>query len=834
MEALFLKIVNMSITASWLVLAIIAVRLIFKKTPKWTICLLWGLVALRLIFPFSIESALSLIPNPEPLPQEIIYTAHPEIQSDVSIIDNTVNPILESSMTPVELVSANPTQIWSFVLSQIWILGMVLMLLYTLISYLLLKGKVATAIPLKKGIKCSEYVDSPFVLGVIHPVIYLPFGMEEADIAYVIAHEKAHIRRKDHWWKPIGFLLLSIYWFNPVLWVAYILLCRDIEAACDEKVIRDMNRAERRAYSTALLNCSVHRRRIAACPLAFGETGVKARVKSVMNYKKPAIWMVLVVLLVSAVVAVCFLTDPKEEPTLEDMTRTAGPATVGVGNLYFSIPEGFAIEMRESEVQPDGELPQYEHRLLKGDEIVGGVYKLEYPDSNWADYWTWVEDLNVPENVPEERFLMSVETRGQFKGYPYSMAAFYGKEGIEETVHYFFNGDSFVYDLWLSMEQLTEDERNLILDSLQFEKSSWDGTMKLLLPDGLDFSRDIQGNLIFTDGLNMVGGKRVYKIPDGYELNEYFSQEFLAALGIPEASNETLGYFGGGAILGPEGYGMEYFSDVPPGQTRDIHTHHQFFVMDDGETVYDIWLDLRFVDSAVKDSILGSIEILDIMLGAATVDSGTNAEPAEEVAVTETVRPAMNDEQSALAQCRAVLDQVQNSAAYKIDTMQENGASALNEMSMITDWGYEENRLHMAWIPESGGISVVGGMVMDGQRYSYDLVQQWRKSEDYDWSDPWLVGFRWEDDIVAYMDTLTEESGITVLLRIDEPYKEGPDQQPCYFVNFNFEPDGTFRNVYVQTNLFTDNAEYKTESILNLNTEVVQREIQAEFNSITK
>jgi hypothetical protein len=256
--------------------------------------------------------------------------------------------------------------------------------------------------------------------------------------------------------------------------------------------------------------------------------------------------------------------------------------------------------------------------------------------------------------------------------------------------------------------------------------------------------------------------------------------------------------------------------------------------MSDGETVYDIWLDLRFVDSAVKDSILGSIEILDVMLGTATVDSGTNAEPAEEVAVTEAVRPAMNDEQSALAQCRAVLDQVQNSAAYKIDTMQENGASALNEMSMITDWGYGENRMNISYIPESGGMSVVGGLIMDGQRYSYDLVQQWRKGEDYEWSDPWLVGFRWEDDIVAYMDTLTEESGITVLLRIDEPYEEGADQQPCYFVNFNFEPDGSFRNVYVQINLFTDNAVYKTESVLNLNAEVVQREIRAEFNSITQ
>ena len=313
MEALFLKLVNMSITASWLVLAIIVVRLIFKKAPKWILCLLWGLVAVRLICPFSIESAMSLIPSAEPLPQEIIYTAEPQIHSGVTVIDNAVNPVLESSMTPAELTSANPTQIWSFILSQVWILGMVLMFAYTLVSYLLLKRKVATAIPLVKGIKQSEYVDSPFVLGIIRPVIYLPFSMEEGDMAYVIAHEKAHIRRRDHWWKPFGFLLLSIYWFNPVLWMAYILLCRDIETACDEKVIKDMKLDDRRAYSTALLNCSIHRRSIAACPLAFGEMGVKARVKSVMNYKKPAFWVILIALIVSVVVAVCFMTNPEKD-----------------------------------------------------------------------------------------------------------------------------------------------------------------------------------------------------------------------------------------------------------------------------------------------------------------------------------------------------------------------------------------------------------------------------------------------------------------------------------------------------------------------------------------
>ncbi|MBR6528257.1 MAG: hypothetical protein IKT45_10015, partial [Lachnospiraceae bacterium] len=356
MEALFLKLVNMSITASWLVFAIIAVRLVFRKTPKWILCLLWGLVAVRLICPFSIESALSLIPSAEPLPQEIIYTAKPELQSGITIIDNTVNPMLGASMTPIEPASANPTQIWSFILSQVWILGMVLMMLYTVISYLLLKRKVATAIPLGKGIKQSEFIDSPFVLGLIRPVVYLPFGMAEADMAYVIAHEKAHIRRRDHWWKPIGFLLLSVYWFNPVLWVAYVLLCRDIEAACDEKVIRDMDKDARRAYSTALLNCSIHRRSIAACPLAFGETGVKARVKSVMNYKKPAFWVILIALILSVVVVVCFMTNPEKEEEINsgyEEREAISPVTISLENVR---PTGATILFHQNKDLIDGKL----------------------------------------------------------------------------------------------------------------------------------------------------------------------------------------------------------------------------------------------------------------------------------------------------------------------------------------------------------------------------------------------------------------------------------------------------------------------------------------------
>lgn len=327
MEALFLNLVDMSIAASWLVLAILAVRFLFRRIPKWISCLLWALVALRLLCPFSIESTFSLVPD-----TEFQASTISEVQSRGEIIDSSGNVVLEKGPVPQgkgqildsggnvvlerpmdSTPGSGPERTWVPILSRIWIVGFGMMLVYVLISYLLLKQKVATSIPIGNGIKRSEFVDTPFVLGLIRPVIYLPARMDAEYVPYVIAHERAHIRRHDHWWKPLGYLLLSIYWFNPVLWIAYILLCRDIEAACDEKVIRDMPIDGRRAYSTALLNCSVQRSRIAACPLAFGEVGVKERIKGVMNYKKPAFWVVVTALIMGCVIAVCFLTSPKRE-----------------------------------------------------------------------------------------------------------------------------------------------------------------------------------------------------------------------------------------------------------------------------------------------------------------------------------------------------------------------------------------------------------------------------------------------------------------------------------------------------------------------------------------
>ena len=329
MSGIFLKLLNLSISASWLVLVVLALRLMLKRAPKWVNVLLWGMVALRLMVPFSIESALSLIPSAETVSPEVVqFDPAPTITSGVTIIDNAVNPSLSESFAAAPLASVNPLYVWTYLAGWVWLIGLAAMLLYALVSYLRLRRRVSASIRLWENIYVCDEVPSPFILGIVRPRIYLPSALDEAQRGSVLSHERAHLARRDHWWKPLGFALLAVYWFNPLLWLAYTLLCRDIELACDERVLRGMDAGQVKDYSSALLACSVPRRMLAACPLAFGEVGVGARVKNALRYKKPAFWVVAASVAVCVVVAVCFLTNPEratmkwaKELRVEDVAR---------------------------------------------------------------------------------------------------------------------------------------------------------------------------------------------------------------------------------------------------------------------------------------------------------------------------------------------------------------------------------------------------------------------------------------------------------------------------------------------------------------------------------
>ena len=407
MTNVFLSVVNMSISASILVMLVLILRLAFKKAPRWISVLLWGLVAVRLACPITLESPVSVMPDREwveitPVEE---YTPEEIVPDEIVIPSSFADINVSFDVVDQPEINIEKHIAPSYYLSIIWICGIALMLIYTLVSYIVLYRRVSTAVRLRDNAFQGEAISSPFVLGIIRPHIYLPFGVEGESLEYVIAHEEAHIKRLDHWWKPLGFLLLTLHWFNPIMWLAYILLCRDIESACDERVVKNMNTLERADYSEALLLCSVKRRSVSACPLAFGETGVKSRVKSVLSYKKPAFWVIIAALLVSAATAVCFLTNPitqnesdskelieeiEDRNGYEIISQEDTVITLSVHNARLSdamfTSEGYEFKPGERIAYQDGTTTVYLKHVMVSNESEDKLY------------FTFDFDYNLPED----------------------------------------------------------------------------------------------------------------------------------------------------------------------------------------------------------------------------------------------------------------------------------------------------------------------------------------------------------------------------------------------------------------------------------------------------
>ena len=386
MTALFLRIVNMSIAASWLILAVLVIRQLLRRAPKGIRAALWGLVGIRLALPFSLESVFSLIPSAETIHPEIMMDSSPAVDTGIAGLDRVVNPVMQAAFTPAPEASANPLQVLLPVLAGIWIVGMAAFAIYGAVSYVSLRRRVAAAIPVGDCIYQCEKAASPFVLGLFRPRIYMPFHLTQEEREAVVAHERAHIARRDPWWKAAGFVLLAVHWFNPLVWLAYMLLCRDLEYACDERVIRELEREKRADYCEALLASSAQGRRFSAGPLAFGEVGVKARVKAVLNYKKPALWLSAAAIVLCLTAAACFLTDPLEETGAEESTNGNAAAQETLQE-----PERVTEESKETN-------PSLTGTQAQGSEEISGEYLLAvfaeyYGEENYTvTDWVIAED----------------------------------------------------------------------------------------------------------------------------------------------------------------------------------------------------------------------------------------------------------------------------------------------------------------------------------------------------------------------------------------------------------------------------------------------------------
>ena len=344
MTELFLKLFNMSLSSVWIVCAVFLIRAVFRRAPKRIFPVLWGLAGIRLLLPVTLKTKLSLIPSAEPLPEGILTSPSPEVHTGFALLDSSINPVLSASLAPAVGDSVNPMQVWMFLAAVVWAVGLAVMISYAAVITVSLRIRLREARKISEGVWSSPWGSTAFVLGIVKPRIYLPDSLRAEYIPYVLDHEQAHIRRGDHLYKPLAFLLLSIHWFNPFLWLAYVLLCRDIEMACDEKVVKDYAPEERAAYSESLLACSSVRRHVAACPLAFGEVSVKTRVKRVLDYKKPAFWAILLSLAAAAALAVFFLTDPPgvKNPAVGDYIPGVSRGNVDP-DFYTSVSPDFEL-----------------------------------------------------------------------------------------------------------------------------------------------------------------------------------------------------------------------------------------------------------------------------------------------------------------------------------------------------------------------------------------------------------------------------------------------------------------------------------------------------------
>lgn len=509
MADLFNGILNMSITAGWIILAVMLLRLIFHKAPKWIRCAMWGMVGLRLILPFSLESALSLIPSAEPIPQELVHSGTPDNLSTAEILsyvgNNSVSyelgiqdgSIIFNEICAPDCDTVNPLLLNLTVASVLWLVGIAALLIYACVSYIKLRSKVATAVLLRDNVYQSENVDSPFILGIIKPKIYIPFGMSDDAVGYVSAHENAHLRRRDHISKPLAFLVLCLHWFNPLVWAAYSLFSKDIELACDERVIREMNLDERKSYATAILDCGISRRRIAACPLAFGETSIKERVKNALSYKKPMLWVIIIAVIACVAVAVGFMTNPsKPDENNPSFTPTDhGSSIVGINMTVTDIDldsdrptitvlwsnnlentvlygEPFGVEYYEngkweSCQKPDTEnvfaLPAY---ILEPNSTREKVYHVDnYDFSRSGNYRiTATYDLDIYEGMSLSRVLSA------YAGFAISEAAV-ANQGVTEN--------------FLEPESVTPNNEFVGIQSASIPYSNV-RSEKYMIPDGYD------------------------------------------------------------------------------------------------------------------------------------------------------------------------------------------------------------------------------------------------------------------------------------------------------------------------------------------------------------
>ena len=811
MNNLFSQVLNMSMTGSVVILLVMLARLILKRAPKIFSYALWSVVLFRLLCPVAFTAPVSVLNALEPEVQEasestsVVYFLPAEASQDSDF--SFVPAENQSGTDSVQVGESEHTHLdLMMVASYVWIVGSGIMILYSVIQYIRLRLKLVGAMAYRGNVYRADYIDTPFVMGIFSPKIYLPSDVPMNERKYIIAHERHHIRRCDHIIKLLAYFALCVHWFNPLAWAAFILAGKDMEMSCDEAVIRKMGSQIRADYSASLLRLATHKKIIAGMPLAFGEGDTKGRVMNMAKWKKPRLWVSLICLLLCITILVACAVNPQtagstESTTTGKVSTSNGlnirqePSTTGavVGNY----DDGTIITILEIK---DGW-----GRTDQGWVSLNYVTTMDGTSMVDIDQMELAVDGTAPTEIEDEFKELNIREK------PDKSSAVVGAYPNGTIVTILETQDDWgkTDQGWIHMDYVTTVDGNTVVDTSDFQPAKDGsviitdtelvqyGTLKMLLPSGFS-STEQDGTVVLTKDSVAVGG-----------ISSWNSSEFQPSDIVELKKQESgvpIGYMSSSSAYGDSEY--EVFWD---GNPEGLNEQHTFFIV--GDVIYDVWYDQNLISAGIAERFLKTVAI--------------NAEPVIE---------ENPDEQAAFAKCRAVLEAVQK-GSYKVVTRQTTGRneSAVSHEQTYArsgaDWLSITNVLPMGadFTGDVEYATTSSRLCANGEYFGFTGAEWVEIAEMENIRISWLAEFTWDENIVAYMDTLTDEDGECIMLRVDEQYIDLDAYDPHFFLYFNFDPDGNFVNAQLQVNLFRDNELAITESIVSTDPEVVNSEIQKEY-----
>ena len=801
MKEMFRTVLNMSLTGSAVILLVMAARLALKRSPKIFSYALWSVVLFRLLCPVSLSSSVSMLGWLKP---EV--TAPTAVTSTVSYIPNTaVRPEREVTELPVpretrstggeERMALQPD--WWMIGASVWFAGVVVMAGCSLVQYIRLRSKLVGAVSTGEGVYLVDCLDTPFVMGVLRPRVFLPSGLAPEERKFILAHERQHIRRGDPAWKLLGYMTLCIHWFNPLVWAAFVLASRDMEMSCDEAVVKKLGAEIRADYATALLRLTTHRKRIAGMPLAFGEGDPKGRIQNMARWKQPKWW----VRIVCAVLCLAILIACGFNPRQAEAVTESG--YVGAEELYFRLPAGYTFAPQE-----DG------GEIFDGTNVVGGVMTFPVPEN--LDGWDWLETLDLWEWSDVTLGYYADNSPGDENGMPSYTLEFFSDvpEGVERTVlrvHNLFVGEDRLYDIWFDELATEAAFREGILNSLSFGAEPEPFVLSALpyeigtLPEGFAYEVEGDGSIRFTDGANTVGGITGYKIPEG--VYDPYDDAFLwlEDVGIPDYEDSSLVFWGGITMFGG-GWKATFASNVPEGAEITVMRTHYF--RPSGDVVYDFWLDELLLDTPTQFAFEDAVRC---------------TAPAMEREAPETA------EDIAYAKCQAVMDLGRSEVIHIRSEYRYDTDSSQN----YTLDSYWNNELGFLSVPDHPSAEHPAMLYANDRFFTAEEKEIiWQEEAGFDsYTGPWLSSFNFIRKYVTYIDTLESAEGQWCMFRVDAPFDGEEGAEENYFVEFLFDDWDNFVKVQIHVNSFREDSVTLTESIVTMDADTVTVRIEEEYQT---